>query len=438
MLLAALLAALLQQEGPVRPPAVEPAQPPSWMEEIHGTYSMRYRGRWTGDARDNDLYGTLLATYGDPEKDTLTGAFSGRIAEDLDGGRHVNGAAPFGSVEDSYHSSTTTLLTSAYVDVNRLATGLLLRGGRQVLDEMSDAVTMDGALARWKISDSVVGTVFGGLPANLFEASPSHDAMYGGAIEVVPWERGRVRAEYMHIQDKNVFGLFKDDLATLSLDHYSETTAWRLRYSLLEGESRDVAARLTAMPAEGLVVNLLASYTFESIQAIAYAADPYATFLLTLKPYAQLSATISKTLSASFVVEAAVTSRRLVEGADESSYNHEFTRLNATVRTADWPFDRVSVSLSGDRWQSTADDFWTTSGDVVWTASRAVRVSAGTSFALYVIDAFTGEERESVRSFYGGVRWKMSADTTFDVRASVDRDEGGTFTTHEIGARRAF
>lgn len=297
---------------------------------------------------------------------------------------------------------------------------------------------MDGALARYQLHARVAATVFGGIPVNLFEPSPSGDAMYGASVEWVPdsARRGRYRVEYLHIRDENVFGLHKDDLVGFSVDDTLGPIAAYARYTLLEGESRDLVGRLTApVPDAEFLFQLQATYVFHRIDALSYPLDPYASFLMELQPYLDVSVRASKAFGGAVSLDAAFTSRKLVRNGVETTYNHEFNRVEISPQVR---LDDVSFRVSADFWNSTDDDFWTVSGDVSWSVHRDILLSAGSSYALYSIDAFTGEEHDRVRTYYLGLRWTVSRGSAIDARFMLEDSAVGTFRVLEFGFRHAF
>ncbi|MBI2931083.1 MAG: hypothetical protein HYY16_05490, partial [Planctomycetes bacterium] len=366
-------------------------------------------------------------------------SLSARFAEDLDGERDEAGFFAFDSLDDSYRRAATSRLYTAFVDLHRPMPNLRARAGRLIVEEMPEAVPMDGGQAWLQIQDHITAAVFGGLPVNLFESSTSDDAMYGGWIEALPWTRTRARIEYLHLRDENAFGLFKDDLVGFSVEHGSGPFFTWARYTVLESENRDVAARLTGtFPAADLVIDIQGTYLFETQHAQALAIDPYSVFLFELEPYAQLALRASKGLGSLFSVDASATLRELIDDDEETPFNHEFQRWNVTPRTADWPLPKVSIAVPLDFWETSNDDFWTAGADVAWQAHPALSLTTGTSFSLYVIDAFAGTERRRVRSIYAAARWTAAKGTAVDLRYSIDRDDFDTFNTLEIGGRRAF
>jgi hypothetical protein len=130
--------------------------------------------------------------------------------------------------------------------------------------------------------------------------------------------------------------------------------------------------------------------------------------------------------------------RRLVRDGEEGPYNHEFTRLGAAPRLDGWPWSGLSVAAPVDWWDSTKDDFWTAGVDVALRVHAAVTLGGGSAYALYVVDALTGEERERVRSFYASARWKLTGATTLNLRFSVEENDVETYRAFEAGVTHAF
>ena len=425
------------------PPGGDPPQAASGsiLEPVHGTLRLKYRYRATSTESDTDLYQILLLTYGNPDHDPLTAALSARLAEDLDGNRRVQGFYPFNSVDDKYHSFATQRLYTAYVDYRMLDRQLTLRGGRQILDEFPESVSMDGGLTRLQVASQVALTAFGGVPVNLFESSPSGDAMYGGSIEWTPdaQRRGRYRMEYLHVRDENVFGLHKDDLVGWVLDDTAGPFAIHARYTMLEGESRDLVGRVTGtVPDAEFLFQFQGTYVFHRIDVLSYALDPYASFLMELQPYLDVSLRASKGFGEMVSIDATFISRQLVRNGVETTYNHEFKRIEIAPMIRKWPLETLSIRLSADWWNSSGDDFWTMSGDASWDPHRDITLSVGSSYALYSIDGFTGEERHRVRTYAFGLKWKVSPGSCLDARFTLEDTSIGTFRVFDIGFRHAF
>jgi len=423
----------------VPPPAPPPEFAPEWLNLIHGHYRMQYRSRWTADDVDSDLLNFVSLTWGNPEKDLVSAAASGRFQSDLDGKGSHDGFSPFESLSDSYQRATTAQLHYAYVDLTDPKAGIRARAGRQILDEMPEALPIDGGRISFDVSPGVTVAGFGGLPVNYFESSTEGDFTYGGWIEARPWARGRARLEYLHLEDENTFGLFRDDLIGLSVEHVEGACLFGGRATVLESEARDILLRGSlADAAASLTLDVRAYYLFEQQQAHSYGLDAYVVFLVPVEPYYQFSVAASKELSELFGLDAAISIRQLEDDRDEAAYNHEFTRWSFTARSSKWPTRDLSVSLTGDFWQTQVDDFWTAGGAVTWEIAEHVRAQILSSYSLYSIDGLTGEERERVRSLTLALRWKASDILHADVRFTAEENDIDTFRIFDIGGRYAF
>ena len=433
---------LLSQEAP--PPPVQDLprnDSASWLDPLHGTVVVRYRFRATPNENDTDFYEFVTLSYGDPAKDVFSAFLSARFAEDVDGNRNVAGYYPFTSLDDGTRSFASQRLYSAYLEARPAGSGFAARAGRQTLDLFPEAVPMDGASLRYQAGANVALAVFGGVPVNLFESSPRGDAMYGASVEWVPDPavRGRYRFEYLHVGDENLFGLHQDDLLGFSVDEGDGPFNFHARYTMLEGASRDLVARLSgAVPDADFVFDFQGTYVFERIQALSYALDPYASFMMDLQPYLDLVARASKSIGQEFTLDASFTSRQLTRSGSESTYNHSFKRYEVAPRFRNWPLQDVSISASADFWNSSANHFWTAGGDVSWTPHRDVVLGVGTSYALYTIDVFTGREQSHVRLYTASLKLKVAKGSSFDARFTLEVNSIDTFRIFEFGFRHAF
>lgn len=432
-----LLALVIQEPTPVPLPSPEPK--PSVSPPWEGSVALRYRARWTADERDQDLREIVSARLGDPERNDITASFSARFAEDLDGTREVAGFYVFDSVADTYRRSATGSLYTAFIEHRAIAPGVSLRVGRQLLDEIPEALSLDGGRALWRVSERVEAALFGGRPVNPFESSPAGDFMGGGWISAEPWKRGRVRLEYLRLRDETLFGLFKDDLYGLAVEQGGGPVRATARYTRLEGESRDATANMgLTLPESGWIADVRATYVFETQHALSTAIDPYTVFLLDLDPYVQADARVAKDLGVHWTIEGSGMIRRLARGAEESDYNHDFNRWGIAVRVRDAEKPVWSASATVDRWTSPERAVATLGGDVSWEPTRALRFTAGSSYALYRIDAFTGEERQDVRTAHLSARWKPAEGTWIDLKLRTDLDEFERISAVEAGVRHAF
>ena len=426
----------LQEVPPIAP---LPEAPPEWLENIHGQYRLLFRSRWTSSDFDSDVFNFLTATAGNPDKDRYSAAASGRFQSDLDGNTSSEGFSTFDSVSDSYKKAATAQLHYAYLDITNPWPGVRARAGRQILDELPEALPIDGGRFLFEPSEKVSVGVFGGLPVNYFESSTSGDYTYGGWIETRPWTRGRARLEYLHLEDENTFGLFRDDLIGLSVEHGEGDWLFGGRATWLESESRDILLRGSLTdPAAGLTLDVRMYYLFEQQQAHSPRARR-------VRRVPGSGGALLPALGRG--VEGAVGDlrpRRDDHGSPagkrgrRSRLQPRVHALEFTARSSKWPTRDLSVSLTGDFWQTQADDFWTAGGAVTWQVAEMVKAVISSSYSLYSIDLLTGEERDRVRSLTVSVRWKATSVFTVDTRFTAEENDIDTFRIFDIGGRYAF
>jgi hypothetical protein len=78
------------------------------------------------------------------------------------------------------------------------------------------------------------------------------------------------------------------------------------------------------------------------------------------------------------------------------------------------------------------------SGDASWDLHRDITLSVGTSYELYTVDLFTGEEHQRVRSYTLGLKWRVSKGSSIDARFALEDTSIGTFRVFDFGFRHAF
>src|SRR5262249_38727612 len=149
--------------------------------------------------------------------------------------------------------------------------------------------------------------------------------------------------------------------------------------------------------------------------------------LMDLQPYADIILRASKSFGSMVTIDASFTSRQFVSDGVETTYNHEFKRVEGAPSLRDWPLQGLVLRVIGDYWNSSADDFWTLGGDLSLKLHRDVTLSFGTAYALYSIDAFTGEEHDRVRTYSAGLRWQVDSKSWIDARFVLEYNDIDNF-----------
>jgi hypothetical protein len=437
--------ALEQPEGD-EPQAEELEQPASsWGAarsgpEVHGEVRASYRYRAVDGEADHDLMTSVLLDVGVPERDAVTAHVSGYATLDIDG--EPTGDPPaFSDITDTYGNQLSGWLYEGYVDLHEAEGFDVVRIGRQDSQYTPVLVTFDGLRAETRPfgEEKVQIEAYGGVPAHFFEEDSEGDLVFGLAGSARPWEGGRARLDWMHLEDESLLGDHVNDLLALQLWQRVDT---RLlldgRASMLEGEARDLRLRGTyADPAQDLVVEADWTTLFNPQNDLVLELDPFTASLLALEPYNQARVQGSKGVGEHLILAAGADLRRLVDEDDEGQFNREFDRLHATATSLDTLDSEVEVSLTGELWDATGTNVTSWGADLSreW---EDLEGSLGTYYSLYKLDLVAGEEREDVRTYYAEVEWKQGRSTTLEARYELEHDSFDIYHIVTVGLRWGF
>ncbi len=418
------------------------AAEPTWGERligipIRGTLTSRLRVRWTAYDHDTDLYETLSLSVGDADRHTVTAYVLARAAADLDGKTDENGYYIFDSIENTYDSAVTAQLYEAYADVHRLGPVERVRLGRQSYYETPVVIAFDGGRVETEALTGVKlqGGVYGGVPVHHHESSREGDWLVGAYAQARPWTGGRVRFDWLHVDDENYFGEASDDLFGLSAwqDLFDRLSLYA-QYTRLESRNRDVQARVTwRQPKADLVVQASFYALLQTQRDYALEFDPYYSAALEYRPYYQVRGLLSKGFGSHLTVDGGAAARRLRDSADEGAYNHEFQRYFVSPALQDLPWKGLTTSVTGEYWNSDDDDVWSWGADLTHKCSSDLKVSVGTCFFLYKYDYYASRERENVRTIYGRIRYKLTDGLRLDGRYENERNSNDTVHTAKLG-----
>lgn len=393
------------------------------VEPITGQLLSRYRGRFTGDESDHDLYETVDLALADPGG-RWTGALLARAAYDLDG--RESGQDDFFSLLDTYEHSLEAQLFHAYLDVE---TGplALLRLGRQALYETPLTLLLDGVRAElepWGARRATLG-VFGGVGEHPYESSSEDDLVYGASGSLGVWPGAELRADWMHLEDARLGIEHENDLFGLVLgqDFLGEDRATRFdaRFTSLEDDGRDVRVSGSHVDSrrnfslQGSLYKLL-----QTQEQLAAPLDPFSDTLFELSPYYQLGLSASKDWP-DFALLSGLDLRRVDETADEGEFNRDFERYYLTGTLPDaLP---VTVSVTGELWRATDTDFETWGASLAREFDQRWDVTLGSHYSLYEYDLLSGEERDHVRTTYLDLRWKTRPGRRWALRYEFERND---------------
>lgn len=404
-----------------------------------GSLSTRYRGRFTGGARDHDVYELLTLDFGDPRSSELSGHVMTQITADVDGRSDSDG--DFFSLNDTYDSSVTARLYHAYVDVHEPETFEVLRLGRQLIYETPEVVYFDGARVE-TVANARRGTrlgMYGGLPVYPFESSPAGDALFGAFAETRPWKLGRVRLDWMHLEDENLLGKHRDDLFAVELwQRVGEKLRLKGRHSRLEDDPRDVRLRGDYYDPESDLTFSASYYELLTTQKdLSVPLDPFFSTLFEHFPFYQTTLLASKGFGERFAAEGGMDLRRVLDADDIGQFNRDFERYYSTL-TFSGPTQKVNLSVTGELWDSPDSKIRTIGADLSQEFDERWRGSLGTYYSLFKYELYLNEERDDVRTYYLRVRFKRTEATTFDLHYEFEDDDLDRFHVLRLGMAWRF
>ncbi|MEZ5962396.1 MAG: hypothetical protein R3F56_00995 [Planctomycetota bacterium] len=408
-----------QDPEPADPPeagaadrAADPAIAHKTKPWLRGQIDTRYRGRWASGADDHDLYGTLTLDLGDEDSDRVTGHFMGRLAWDVDGAESTD--SPFYSLADTWNDDVVGYVYDAYADVHRVGGLSMLRIGRQPIYDTPEFAFFDGV----RIESSELGKAkvkvgaYGGLSTHLYEWSHSDDWTLGAFVQLRPWTGGRVRFDWMHLEDQRRLEEHEDDLLGAALwQRIGEHLRLEAQYSRIEDRDRDVRGLLGyTLPEHDLNATITYYQLLRTQRDLVLELDPFYSSLLEYRPFWQLGASVAKGLAEHVRLDVGGDVRRVRDDADIGTFNRDYERYHATLSLDELLAQGLTVSATGDLWRSGGQDVSSFGFDVTQEIAKKWRASAGTYYALYKYDLFFNRESDHVRTYFARVRYKASDD----------------------------
>ena len=410
-----------------------------------GQVRLRWRFRTTTEADqadDNDLYAYLRLKYRDEHLPGWSASFHGRATLDVGTFGRTGEYQAFDSITDSWDERLNGRIYHAYVNYRRPDWFVeQIRVGRMYSD-VGEYVSFDGVQAWTKpmgCGDWQV-TAFGGVPAYIFEDDPAGDWLAGAGIRGKIGRSADVRLDYTYIEDtQKTFGTIQDHLFNLTVNkRFGRSTLLRGQYQHLNEDPRLMRFHLDSFVSRYDLTIRAFFHTLLNYQAEAvYDWDYYFATELFLEPYYMGNLSVAKGLGECFEAEVGLGGRRLYKEEDEGEYNRNYGQFFLTLSSYDWLMRDLTLSLSGEYWNST-DDIWTVTFDADWKINDAWRIRLGTDYAAYRYDMFSDTERVDVFGGFFRVTWRPCDRWRFDGRLRIDDDDYGTWTRVDLGAAFEF
>ncbi len=409
---------------------------------IHGSLTSRYRYRTGGGGQDQDLYETLVLDAGDRKRNGFTAHVMATLFADLDGRRDRDDQFVFPSLADTFNEPVQPILYQAFVDIDKPPLVGELRVGRQFDYFTPEFAHFDGVRVATAPAgkSKVVAGAYGGVPVRIYDATSIGDSILGLWGEGQPWGGGRVRLDWMHVDDDDRFGANSNDLLGATVwQRLTDNARMEARYTRLENEDRDVRLRANWDDPEA-DLRLQASYyqLLETQRNFANEFDPFFSTLQDYFPFGQVRLQGSKGLSRRTRLDAGVDVRRVNDSSDEGAFNRDFDREWLSLVLLDRFAPGLTFTLTADLWNSDQRDIQTWGLDASRDLKTGLRWSLGSNYALYRYDYFSGNERDNVRVWYARLRKDIGRGGSVDLRYDYEEFDGDTFHVVLVGATWRF
>jgi len=420
---------------------------------LSGDLSQKYRFRTTSRESDQDLYGYLNLDGRLPHEgakgarpySSLNFNFQGSYNLDIDSfrgsGDPQGSFIPFSDITNTYQERLQGYIYSAYVELEELRSFELARAGRQQIYR-EYGILFDGGRVRTERWNTLALEVYGGLPAHLHESSPRGDAFGGAGVDSALLPGLVVGADYFYIRDERDRGLpDSDEHVYLARGTYRANEEWRVDASASWVDTRDRLQQVIASYNSidwGLAGTLRAARQNGVADFQSSEISPYVFIEGSYAPYYQFTLDLRQPIGDTFGAGGGVDVRQLEDESDDRLYNHSFRNFYLQADAAElWPGSRLTVR--GDLWDTVGgDDIHSVGFEVDQKVGELLRARAGTSFALYRIDLFTGKERERDRLYYLRLRWNVARGLEVDTDYHYERDSVTEYHTLIVGIRKWF
>jgi hypothetical protein len=444
--------------APEHPAAPEPAPAPpkAWTPSdtahaaaasaadlLHGSLAVRFRGRTDGHEHDADLGAVLALDYADPATARVSGHLQASADVDLDG-KNVDGV--FGSLDDTYDGALVAKLYLAYADIaigdDPASASGVLRVGRQSDALLPEVLRIDGLSYTTRPSgknDIIVGG-YVGVPVHLYESSNDGDRAFGAFVEGRPWEGGRARLDWMHIEDQDVLPDDKNDLFALGLwQDLSDRWRFEGQYSQLEGTPRDLRLNLLYGNVQTETSVRIGYYELlEPQRALAPELDPFFEQLLEYEPFRQANVIVSQPLGEHIVLDVGIDARRVSDSSDVGEFNRNWERFFVTATFHDFATKGLSLSVTGDRWNDHDRDTSTLGADLSYDPQQHWTAALGTYYSLYKYEFLELDEHQDVRTVYLRGDYELSKLARIEGVYEFENDDFDTYHTLRLGVRWRF
>ena len=390
--------------------------------EFDGRMSSEYRGRWSDDDDDHDLYGTLYLNVKQKEDGPLSATALGSFNWDMGGGE--GSRSPFRDIYDTYDHDFQARLYLLYLDIDdMLLDASKLRLGRQYIFS-SDVIRFDGLKYEKRIQDLEI-YAFGGMRTSFY--SRLHDRGYaaGSGLRFYPFKWTRVGVDYARTDDNDRDGFATDSVSINATQRFCKAFQLSGQSRFLDDDFRDFRIR-AQLDIEEINASAIGTY-FRQVDSLSGYANEFSNFYKVegdYHPFEQYSIVAYKPIGENYTISGGAERRVVSKSDDVGSFNREFKRYFAALDSSKILNTPLRGNIAFERWETDVRDRVTAVGaEVGMTFWDKLDVDVGTAYSGYKYDLYRQSESANVRTYFGRLRYDLKEWSQIGLRFEREDDE---------------
>jgi hypothetical protein len=388
--------------------------------EFDGRMSSEYRGRWSGEDDDHDLYSTLYLKAKQKEDGPLSATFLGNFNWDMGGGEGSDSA--FRGIYDTHDHEFQARLYLLYLDIDDvLLDASKLRLGRQHVFS-TDVIRFDGLKYEKRFRDLEV-YAFGGTRTSVYSSLYDEGYAAGSGMRFYPFKWTRVGVDYARTDDNDGFGT--DSVSVNATQRFCKAFQLSGQSRFLDDDFRDFRLR-ARLDIEKINASAIGTY-FRQVDSLSGYANEFSNFYQVQSdyhPFEQYSIVAHKGLGENYTISGGAERRTVSDSEDVGSYNREFKRYFASFDSSKILNTPLRGNIAFERWETDVRDRVTAiGGEVGMTFWDKLDVDVGTAYSGYKYDLVRESESSNVRTYFGRLRYDLKEWSQLGLRFEREDNE---------------
>lgn len=384
----------------------------------------RYRLRANEYDEDQDFYQYFRGNINNIKlgQGSIYASFFLRAADDINGREKGLSDGNYHFYDDSLDSTLDrdnleARLYHGEVTFDNVIPGAKVVLGRQYVSHL-ETVQIDGADISYKINDKITIFGFSGGAVSYFN-SWDDDWVHGGGIEFKPFNKTKVRAEYIRTNVED----YSDDIFNLRADQVIPFGNLYAQFGNIDNAESLQAGGIFRINKTNTTFNLKYEGIFDEVRDdTGYVENPLTYALLPYGKYNLYNFAVYQGILEHLVVGAGLELRDA--NGREDFFNRDYAKYFGSIDIIDFPTKGTYMSFFTEKWE-TDDNKKSSDEDKMQLGARisqqitpALDVYAGTEYYRYKYDFVSfdyldtqilrGRKRESVRTYYIGTKWEAS------------------------------